>query len=88
MIKKVFGFFKLLAIYVVFCTVGLFFSIIFSKFLLVFMRGDELIFIDTVFWAAKKSYVAGSISAFAVLVYFYLYDFLMADKNKSGSGED
>ena len=71
---------KLMAIYTVFCTMGLFLSIFLASSILVLLREGSLELAVIISLSAKKSLFAGLISAFSMVVFLYVHRFFIDDK--------
>ena len=69
--SEVFFFLKIVFVYLGLCTVGLFFALIISMFILSLVNGSEVDLSWLIFWAAKKSCVGGVISAAWVVFFIY-----------------
>lgn len=53
------------------CTAGFFFSLIVSKVIMFFVSGSDVGWASLIYWAIKKSSIAGPIAAAWVVVFIY-----------------
>jgi len=72
-------FVRMVIVCTMFCTMGVFVSILVSDILVAIVKGRGFQITASMLWAFKKSYIAGPISAFWVLMYIYLYRFFVKD---------
>lgn len=81
MTMKVLEFIKLVVVYTVFCTMGLFLSIFLAGSIVVLLRAGDLELLTIASLSAKKSFIAGPISAFSILFFLYIHRIFIGDKD-------